>query len=189
MRQPHHAPNLPLQTPPCARNSPAPSTTRCLTFHAAEMPPSPPTESSILTAYLLLPADLRAIVTPRQFAAFFPKPHSSSPQIPALYRDLETQRAATIAEVRDNIEAEVRKGRKMRAEVARIRREAEEGGGDDEVEIERAVRIPSRAAASFRFLTWRRLTRLGGNSSLEPPPSSQTRIIPSHPSSPKWTAR
>ena len=113
------------------------------------MPPSTPTESSILTTYLLLPADLRTIVTPRQFAALFPKPHSSSPQIPALYRDLETQRAAAVAEVRENIEAEVRRGRKMRAEVARVRREAEGEGGDDEVEIERAVRTPSRAPMSL----------------------------------------
>lgn len=118
------------------------------------MVPSPPTESSILTTYLLLPADLRTIVTPRQFAALFPKPHSSSPQIPALYRDLEAQRAATVAEVRENIEAEVRKGRRMRAEVARIRREAEGGGGDDEVEIERAVRIIYRVTASFCLLPW-----------------------------------
>lgn len=122
------------------------------------MASSPPTESSILTNYLLLPADLRTIVTPRQFAALFPKPHSSSPQIPALYRDLETQRAATIAEVRENIEAELRKGRKMRAEVARIRREAEGEGGDDEVEIERAVRALSRVTASSCLLPWRWLT-------------------------------
>lgn len=99
----------------------------------------PPTESTILTSYLLLPADLRSIITPTQFAALFPRSAASSPQIPALYRDLETQREAAIAAVRENIEAEVRRGRQMRAEVARLRREEEEIGGDDEMEVERAV--------------------------------------------------
>ncbi|KAL2112033.1 hypothetical protein VUR80DRAFT_8710 [Thermomyces stellatus] len=99
----------------------------------------PPTESTILTSYLLLPADLRSIITPTQFAALFPRSAASSPQIPALYRDLETQREAAIAAVRENIEAEVRRGRQMRAEVARLRREEEEIGGDDEMEVERAL--------------------------------------------------
>ena len=101
----------------------------------------PPTEATILSTYLLLPADLRSIITPAQFAGLFPKAAASSPQITSLYRDLETQRAATITEVRENIEAEVRRGRKMRAEVARSRREEEGEAGDDEMEVERAVRL------------------------------------------------
>ncbi|SPO03366.1 uncharacterized protein DNG_06049 [Cephalotrichum gorgonifer] len=99
----------------------------------------PPTESTILSTYLLLPADLRTIISPNQFAALFPKSFSSSPQIQSLYRDIENQRAAAIATVRENIEAEVKRGRKMRAEVARLRREEEGSGADDEVEIERAL--------------------------------------------------
>lgn len=104
---------------------------------------APPTESEILTNYLLLPAELRSIVSPRQFATLFPKAAASSPEITLLYRDLEDQRAAAIATVRENIEAEVRRGRRMRAEVARARREEEGDGGDDEMEVERAVSLSS----------------------------------------------
>ena len=102
----------------------------------------PPTESTILTNYLLLPADLRTIITPTQFAALFPRAAASSPQVPSLYRDLETQRAAAVAEVKENIGEEARRGRKIRAEVARLRREEEGEGVDDEMEVERAVRLP-----------------------------------------------
>lgn len=112
---------------------------------------SPPTESTILASYLLLPADLRSIITPSQFAALFPKSAASSPQVPALYRDLEAQRTAAIAAVRENIEAEVRRGRKMRAEVARLRRAEEGEAADDEMEVERAVCLSSVPAATWEF--------------------------------------
>lgn len=115
----------------------------------ARMPP--PTESAILTSYLILPADLRAIITPAQFAALFPKSAASSPQVPALYRDLEAQRAAAVAAVRENIDAEVRRGRKMRAEVARSRRAEEGDAGDDEMEVERAVCLPSVCTTTREF--------------------------------------
>ena len=100
---------------------------------------STPTESQILTNYLLLPADLRTIITPNQFAALFPRPHQSSPNIQTLYRDLEHQRSAAVDAVRKNIAVETKRGYRLRDEVAKARREEEQGEEDDEIEIEKAV--------------------------------------------------
>lgn len=100
-----------------------------------------PTESQILTNYLLLPADLRSVITPDKFAALFPRALQASPNVQTLYRDLEQQRADAVETVRANIEAETKRGYRIRNEVAKARRREREGNGeiDDEIEIERAV--------------------------------------------------
>jgi len=104
-----------------------------------------PTESAILHNYLLAGAQLPAIVTLEQFTALFPKPQRSSPQVKALYRDLQRQRNGVVDSVSANIEAEAKRGRLLRREVARARKEAEGREADDEREIERAVSRGSRS--------------------------------------------
>ena len=102
-----------------------------------------PTEASILQNYLLLPARLPTIITFREFTAYFPKSQQSSPQIRALYRDLQRQRNAVVDAVAADIDAEVKQGRALRRTVAKARREAEQDDEhDDEIEIERDVRHP-----------------------------------------------
>lgn len=104
-----------------------------------------PTESVILENYLLVPGQLPAFVSLQEFTAFFPKPMQSSRHVRSLYRDLQAQRGAAVDAVAAGIDAEVRRGRALRREVVRARREAEVQHHDDEVEIERAVgncRIP-----------------------------------------------
>ena len=98
-----------------------------------------PTESTILSNYLLAAAQLPDVVTLEQFTALFPRSSQRSPaQIKALYRDLQRQRKAVVDSVADSIEAEAKRGKQMRREVVRARREAEHEA-DDEKDIERAV--------------------------------------------------
>lgn len=98
-----------------------------------------PTEATVLTNYLLVPAQLPAIVSLKEFTESFPRPQQSSPQIRKLYRDLQNQRNALIDEVASNIETEVKRGKVLRREVLRAKREAEYQEGDDEIDLERAV--------------------------------------------------
>lgn len=102
-----------------------------------------PTESTILTNYLLTPAQLPAILSLKEFTELFPRSQQASPQIRKLYRDLQNQRNALVDAVSTNIEAETKRGKSLRREAVRARREAESHEFDDEIEIERAVGILS----------------------------------------------
>ena len=98
-----------------------------------------PTESAILNNYLLTAAQLPAIVTLEQFTALFPRSQQSSPHIRALYRDLQRQRNGLIDSVSANIEAEAKRGKRLRREVVRAKRQEENRDVDDEREVEMAV--------------------------------------------------
>jgi centromere-localized protein 2 len=99
----------------------------------------PPTEATLLSAFLLPPAPLPAIITLKSFTQLFPKSQQSSPQVKALYRDLQNQRARITDAVAKNIIAEVKRGNMQRRAVVRARREAEKEEQDDEVAVETAV--------------------------------------------------
>ena len=98
-----------------------------------------PTESTILANYLLVPAQLPAIISLKEFTELFPRAQQPSPHIRTLYRDLQTQRNALVDAVSANIEDETKRGKILRRDVVRARREAENREVDDEIEIERAV--------------------------------------------------
>ncbi|KAG6008526.1 hypothetical protein E4U21_004366 [Claviceps maximensis] len=99
----------------------------------------PPSESDILTAYLLLPAPLPSITTVDQFRALFPHTLQASPHVSKLYRDLQAQRNGVVDAVARNIADEARRGVVMRREVLRARLEGDLEAGDLEIEIERAL--------------------------------------------------
>lgn len=94
----------------------------------------------MLATYLLVPAQLPAIISLKEFTDLFPRAQQSSPHIRRLYRDLQTQRNALIDDVASNIENEARNGKLLRREILRAKRDAENFEGDGEVDIERAVR-------------------------------------------------
>ncbi|KAK5997233.1 hypothetical protein PT974_02587 [Cladobotryum mycophilum] len=97
------------------------------------------TESDILTNYLLQPAPLTSITTFDHFKAFFPRQLHDTPQLRALYRDLQAQRNAVVDAVAGSVAAEVKRGAAMRREVLRQRREADREDVDGEIELERAL--------------------------------------------------
>ncbi|OBT49263.1 hypothetical protein VE00_00466 [Pseudogymnoascus sp. WSF 3629] len=98
----------------------------------------PPTESHILTSFLLPPSPLPTILPPSAFTALFP-PSTPQSTISHLYRLLSHQRALLTDAVKADIEDEVRRGVAQRRAVVRSRREGEREGGDEEVGIERAL--------------------------------------------------
>ncbi|KAH8159548.1 hypothetical protein CIB48_g8701 [Xylaria polymorpha] len=98
-----------------------------------------PTEATILRNYLLLPSRLPSIISLQEFTSLFPKSQQSSPQVRALYRDLQQQRNAVVDTVSANIDAEVKQAKALRRTIIRTQKESEYEEQDDEIEIERAL--------------------------------------------------
>ncbi len=98
-----------------------------------------PTEATILSTFLISPAPLPSIISLRAFTELFPRSLQSSPQIKALYRDLQHQRSRLTDAITRNIGAEVKRGNAQRRVIIRARRAAEKEEQDDEVVVERAV--------------------------------------------------
>jgi centromere-localized protein 2 len=101
-----------------------------------------PSESEVLTNYLLQPSKLTSIITFPQFQALFPAAVADKPALRTLFHDIRLQRDAILGEVAANIEAEVIRGNVMRKEVLRVRRGAVSAAVEDvdgEIELERAV--------------------------------------------------
>lgn len=108
----------------------------------------PPSESQILTTYLLPPSPLPTILPPPAFPPLFPPSAQPSPQINALYRDLQHQRALVVDAVARAVAGEVKKGNMLRRVVRRTRSggRGDGGGGvgqDDEIVLEEMVCITS----------------------------------------------
>ena len=101
-----------------------------------------PTEAALLSGFHLPPAPLPAIINLKAFTQLFPRSQQSSPQVKALYRDLQNQRARVTDAVGNNIVAEVKRGNAQKRAVVRARREAEKEEQDDEVDVETAVSPP-----------------------------------------------
>jgi centromere-localized protein 2 len=102
----------------------------------------PPTESQILSHFLLPPAPLPAVISLSKFTDLFPADVRSNPQIPVLYRELQHQRAIDVDDVKSNISNEVKKGDRQRKEIARARRRKEdEEDAHDNDGIEMAMEV------------------------------------------------
>jgi centromere-localized protein 2 len=98
-----------------------------------------PTELTILSTFLLPPAPLPQIISHKAFTELFPRSQQASPQIKALYRDLQHQRIKLTDAVERNIVIEVKKGIQQQRAVVKARRQSEKEEQEDEVDIEQAV--------------------------------------------------
>jgi centromere-localized protein 2 len=83
-----------------------------------------PTETSILTNFLITPAPLNAAISEEQFAELFPRQHKSSEDVQVLYRELSRQIAQGIEEVKANISAEAQRGTKQQRQILKARRKS-----------------------------------------------------------------
>ncbi|KAK1754615.1 Cnl2/NKP2 family protein-domain-containing protein [Echria macrotheca] len=110
-----------------------------------------PTEAKILNNYLLLPAQLPAIISLDEFIALFPRSLQSSPHIRSLYRDLQSQRNAVVDSVADEIEAEVKQGKAIRRAARRAKHDAEARDFDEEVEIEKMISGSAPGAQNLKY--------------------------------------
>ncbi|KAE9984396.1 hypothetical protein BLS_002426 [Venturia inaequalis] len=87
----------------------------------------PPTESTLLTHFLLPPAPLPTSLPPEKFTTLFPTPLHTSPSLKTLYQDLHSQQTTAITLVRKNIAAETERGAIQRRELRRERRRRRDG--------------------------------------------------------------
>ncbi|KAL4891952.1 Cnl2/NKP2 family protein-domain-containing protein [Aspergillus ambiguus] len=78
-----------------------------------------PSETSILSNFLLSPASLPTVISLQQFTELFPKRLRSHPQIRVLYRELQQIREQDMDLVNGNIDAETRQGENQKAELRR----------------------------------------------------------------------
>lgn len=76
-----------------------------------------PSEESILSKFLLSPASLPTVISLQKFTELFPKRLRSHPQIKVLYRELQQLREQDMDLVNENIDKEVRRGEKQKAEL------------------------------------------------------------------------
>ena len=100
------------------------------------------TESSLLTSFLLPPAPLSVSLTLQQFTELFPKSRQDDEAIPALYRELQKQRAQDIDRVKQNIAAEVKVGEMQQRHIKRIRQaRLQQQSGDDGMELNMEAKV------------------------------------------------
>jgi len=85
-----------------------------------------PSESSILRNFLLPPAPLPVALPFDQFKDLFPRSLQANPEVVALYRELQHQRAIDMDDVKRNVETEVKKGELQQREVLRARKKSQE---------------------------------------------------------------
>ncbi|KAK2066449.1 hypothetical protein P8C59_000272 [Phyllachora maydis] len=98
-----------------------------------------PTESTILTRYLLVPSQLTTALSLDEFTALFPRAQQASSQVRSLYRDLQSQRRAVIEDIAAGIEAEAKRGKSLHRALVSARKDAGAQDRDDELAIERAL--------------------------------------------------
>ncbi|KAL5343736.1 Cnl2/NKP2 family protein-domain-containing protein [Aspergillus crustosus] len=76
-----------------------------------------PSETSILSNFLLSAASLPTVMSLQQFTGLFPKRLRSHPHIRFLYRELQQVREQDMDIVNENIDKEVRQGDRQKAEL------------------------------------------------------------------------
>ncbi|KAL4909060.1 hypothetical protein BDW74DRAFT_145898 [Aspergillus multicolor] len=76
-----------------------------------------PSETSILSNFLLSAASLPQVMSLRQFTELFPKRLRTHPHIRVLYRELQQLREQDMDIVNENIDKEVRQGNSQKAEL------------------------------------------------------------------------
>ncbi|KAL4979152.1 Ctf8-domain-containing protein [Aspergillus desertorum] len=102
-----------------------------------------PSETSILSNFLLSAASLPQIMSLKQFTGLFPKRLRSHPHIRVLYRELQQLREQDMDIVNENIDKEVRQGDVQKAELRKtIAKTGVDGSGSkDQREMDMDVQL------------------------------------------------
>jgi len=108
-----------------------------------------PSESSILRNFLLPPAPLPVALPFDQFKDLFPRSLQTNPEVVALYRELQHQRAIDMDDVKRNIETEVKKGELQRREVLRARKKSQETEMKD---MDQRDLVMEAEVSSFKYI-------------------------------------
>ncbi|KAL5001950.1 Cnl2/NKP2 family protein-domain-containing protein [Aspergillus recurvatus] len=109
-----------------------------------------PSETSILSNFLLSAASLPQIISLKQFTRLFPKRLRSHPHIRVLYRELQQLREQDMNIINENIDKEVRQGDSQKAELRKsIAKTGVDGSGsNDQREMDMDVQLFGSTSAS-----------------------------------------
>lgn len=87
-----------------------------------------PSETSILSSFLLSPASLPTVISLQQFTELFPKRLRSHPHVRILYRELQETREQDMDTVNGNIDQETKQGERQKEQ---LRQSLMKNGIDD----------------------------------------------------------
>lgn len=109
-----------------------------------------PSETSILSNFLLSAASLPTVISLQQFTELFPKRLRSHPHIRVLYRELQQVREQDMDVVNENLDKEVRQGESQKAELRKSMAETGVDGADmnDQREMDMDVQLFGSTTAS-----------------------------------------
>ncbi|KAL4803648.1 Cnl2/NKP2 family protein-domain-containing protein [Aspergillus unguis] len=111
-----------------------------------------PSETSILSNFLLSAASLPTVMSLQQFTELFPKRLRSHPHIRVLYRELQQIREQDMDIVNENIDKEVRQGERQKTKLRKSIAETGVDGADfnDQREMDMDVQLFGPTSASSR---------------------------------------
>ncbi|KAL2821920.1 Cnl2/NKP2 family protein-domain-containing protein [Aspergillus granulosus] len=109
-----------------------------------------PTETSILSNFLLAAASLPTVISLKQFTELFPKRLRAHPHIRVLYRELQQLREQDMDIVNENIDKEVRQGQAQKAQLRKSIAQTGIDGADpnDQREMDMDVQVFGPTSAS-----------------------------------------
>ncbi|KAL4764063.1 Cnl2/NKP2 family protein [Aspergillus foveolatus] len=109
-----------------------------------------PSETSILSNFLLSAASLPQIMSLKQFTGLFPKRLQSHPHIRVLYRELQQLREQDMNIVNENIDKEVRQGDGQKAELRKsiVKTGVDGSGANDQREMDMDIQLFGPTSAS-----------------------------------------
>ncbi|KAL6238156.1 hypothetical protein BDW75DRAFT_202113 [Aspergillus navahoensis] len=110
-----------------------------------------PSETSILSSFLLSAASLPQIISLKQFTGLFPKRLRSHPHIRVLYRELQQLREQDMDMVNENIDKEVRQGDRQKADLRKsiAKTGVDDSGSNDQREMDMDVHLFGSTSASY----------------------------------------
>ncbi|KAL4792130.1 Cnl2/NKP2 family protein-domain-containing protein [Aspergillus venezuelensis] len=109
-----------------------------------------PSETSILSNFLLTAASLPTVMSLQQFTELFPKRLRAHPHIRVLYRELQQLREQDMDIVSENIDKEVRRGESQKVELRKSLAKTGVDGADlkDQHEMDMDVQLFGPTSAS-----------------------------------------
>ncbi|KAJ5777540.1 hypothetical protein N7520_000786 [Penicillium odoratum] len=111
-----------------------------------------PSEESILSNFLLVPASLPTVLSLQKFTELFPKRLRNHPHIRSLYRELQQTREHDMDQVNENIDNEIQQGERQRAELhkASLAAGVEAANEDEQREVDMDLHLFGQTALNLQ---------------------------------------
>lgn len=109
-----------------------------------------PSETSILSSFLLTPASLPTVISLQQFTELFPKRLRTHPHVRVLYRELQETREQDMDAVNGNIDQETKQGERQKEQLrlSLMKNEVEDIDNHDRQEMNIDVQLFGQKASA-----------------------------------------